>query len=151
VFNHYGIKRNELWGAAPQYFPAENDDAVFETSAGELISPERQDEILASVQSAYYFTIAITQFFTAYILKATDHNVWCSPAAWRNKWTYLAMVLSTAIAFFVTFTPGVQTVLGSNTFPLWALAVAAAGGFLHVCFEGVKRIVLRKVREGARV
>jgi magnesium-transporting ATPase (P-type) len=147
VFNHYGVTPSELWGAAPQYFPAASDDDVFVTSAGKVISPERQEDILASVQSSYYFTIAITQFFTAYILKATDPYVWCSPSAWRNKWTYAAMVFSTAIAFFVTFTPGVQTVLGSNNFPLWALAVAVAGGFLHVCFEGVRRIALRKVRK----
>ncbi|KAG5184236.1 hypothetical protein JKP88DRAFT_208389 [Tribonema minus] len=145
VFNHYGVHPSSLMGAAPQYFPATNGDTF--TSEGKTFSPDRQEDILNSVQSAYYFTIAITQFFTAYILKATDPNPFCSPAAWVNKWTYLAMVFSTAIAFFVTFTPGVQTVLGSNNFPLWALPVAIAGGLVHVAFEAVKRFVLRQVHK----
>ncbi|KAG5186318.1 hypothetical protein JKP88DRAFT_256400 [Tribonema minus] len=145
VFNHYGVPPSSLMGAAPEFFPATNGD-TFEAD-GKTFSPGRQEDILNSVQSAYYFTIAITQFFTAYILKATDPNPFCSPKAWVNKWTYLAMVFSTAIAFFVTFTPGVQTVLGSNNFPLWALPVAFAGGLVHVAFEAVKRFVMRQVRK----
>jgi hypothetical protein len=53
------------------------------------------------------------------------------------------MVFSTGIAFFVTHTPGVQYVLGSNTFPLWILAVPVGVGFAHLLFESTKRRVQR--------
>eukprot|EP00953_Heterococcus_sp_UTEX-ZZ885_P011752 6800-Heterococcus_DN1.PRE.3 len=72
-----------------------------------------------------------------------DGHVFTSKAAWRNKWTYYAMVFSTGIAFFVTHTPGVQYVLGSNTFPLWILAVPVGVGFAHLLFESTKRRVQR--------
>jgi hypothetical protein len=53
------------------------------------------------------------------------------------------MVFSTGIAFFVTHTPGVQYVLGSNTFPLWILAIPVGVGFAHLLFESTKRRVQR--------
>jgi hypothetical protein len=56
TFNHYGIPPSELAGAVPKYFPATNDD-VYEYN-GRSYSPEEQKDILASVQSAYYFSIA---------------------------------------------------------------------------------------------
>jgi hypothetical protein len=57
------------------------------------------------------------QFFTAYMLKAND-SVFCSRAAWINKTTYVAFVASTIIAFICTYIPGIQTILGSNFFPV---------------------------------
>jgi hypothetical protein len=57
------------------------------------------------------------QFFTAYMLKATD-NVFCSRTAWVNKTTYVAFIGSTIIAFLCTHVPGIQTILGSNFFPV---------------------------------
>jgi Cation transporting ATPase, C-terminus len=83
------------------------------------------------------------QFFVAYILKATDGHIFTSRAAWRNKVTYAGMVFSLGVAFFVTHTPGVQYVLESDTFPLWALAVPVGMGFVHLVFESLKRRVQR--------
>ncbi|KAG5185752.1 hypothetical protein JKP88DRAFT_354106 [Tribonema minus] len=141
VFNHYGVPPSALLGAAPDYFPATNGDN-FNFNGGTL-SSSAQDAVLSSVQSAYYFTIVVTQFFTAHILKATGASVICSRAACANKWTYVAMAFSAALACVVTLTPGVQTVLGSRNFPAWAVAVAAAGGAAHVAFESAKRFVKR--------
>jgi hypothetical protein len=57
--------------------------------------------------------------------------------------TYYAMVFSTGIAFFVTHTPGVQYVLGSNRFPLFVLSIPIGVGFAHLLFESWKRKLLR--------
>jgi hypothetical protein len=65
---------------------------------------------------------------------------------WRNKVTYIGMVFSLGIAFFVTHAPGVQYVLESDTFPLWALAVPVGMGFVHLVFESLKRRVQRRRR-----
>jgi Cation transporting ATPase, C-terminus len=91
------------------------------------------------------------QFFVAYILKATDGRIFTSRAVWRNKVTYVGMVFSLGVAFFVTHTPGVQYVLESETFPLWALAVPVCMGFVHLMFESVKRRVQRRSRATSAV
>mmetsp|Transcript_7445 Transcript_7445/g.11126 ORF Transcript_7445/g.11126 Transcript_7445/m.11126 type:complete len:1130 (+) Transcript_7445:49-3438(+) len=142
LFYYYNVSPSDLVNAAPDYFPA-SGDKVFTTHNGIELSPNRQDAILNAVQSGYYFNVAIMQFFTAYILKASD-NVFCSKAAFDNKVHYAAFVFSLCIAFFVTHVPGVQTVLGSNYFQLWALLIPVGGGFLHVFFEGIKRAIMSK-------
>jgi hypothetical protein len=58
TFNHYGIPPSELLGAVPKYFPASDDDVYVYN--GRSYSPKEQKDILASVQSAYYFSIAGT-------------------------------------------------------------------------------------------
>jgi Cation transporting ATPase, C-terminus len=83
------------------------------------------------------------QLFTAYVLKATD-GVFFSRRAWLNKVTYLAFIGSLCIAFFVTHVPGVQTILVSNSFPLYTLPVAFAGGFLSLAAEKLRRVVVSK-------
>jgi hypothetical protein len=56
VFNHYGIPPNKLYRAVPKYFPSSNGDNFVHN--GRTFTPEQQDSILNSVQSAYYFTVA---------------------------------------------------------------------------------------------
>jgi Cation transporting ATPase, C-terminus len=73
----------------------------------------------------------------------TDGHVFTSKAVWRNKMTYYAMLFSTGIAFFVTHTPGVQYILGSNRFPLFVLSIPIGVGFAHLLFESWKRKLLR--------
>jgi hypothetical protein len=60
TFNHYGIPPSELLGAVPKYFPASDDDVYVYN--GRSYNPKEQKDILASVQSAYYFSIAGTSF-----------------------------------------------------------------------------------------
>jgi Cation transporting ATPase, C-terminus len=96
-------------------------------------------------------TSTVMQFFVAYILKATDGRIFTSRAAWRNKVTYAAMVFSLGVAFIVTHTPGVQYVLESDRFPLWALAVPVGMGFVHLTFESIKRKVHGLKRSTAAV
>jgi Cation transporting ATPase, C-terminus len=98
---------------------------------------------LCAVTTLHTNTHTAMQFFVAYILKATDGHIFTSRAAWRNKVTYAGMVFSLGVAFFVTHTPGVQYVLESDTFPLWALAVPVGMGFVHLVFESLKRRVQR--------
>jgi Cation transporting ATPase, C-terminus len=73
----------------------------------------------------------------------TDGHIFTSKAVWRNKMTYYAMVFSTGIAFFVTHTPGIQYVLGSNRFPLFVLSIPIGVGFAHLLFESWKRKLFR--------
>jgi ribosomal protein L2 len=61
------------------------------------------------------------------------------------------MVFSVGVAFFVTHTPGVQFVLQSSNFPLWALAVPVGIGFVHLTFESLKRKAKRKKHGAATV
>lgn len=56
VFNHYGIPPSQLYRAVPKYFPASNGDNFVHN--GRIYTPDEQNKILHSVQSAYYFTIA---------------------------------------------------------------------------------------------
>ena len=59
VFNHYGIPPSALYRAVPDAFPATGDQPF--VVGGRSYSPDRQEEILNSVQSAYYFSVAINQ------------------------------------------------------------------------------------------
>jgi hypothetical protein len=54
--DYYGVPAKDLFGLAPQYFPAENDETYISPS-GKVISPKRQKEILASAQSSYFFAL----------------------------------------------------------------------------------------------
>jgi hypothetical protein len=54
--DYYGIPAKELFGLSPQFFPAENDETYISPS-GKVISPKRQQEILASAQSSYFFAL----------------------------------------------------------------------------------------------
>jgi hypothetical protein len=60
------------------------------------------------------------------------------------------MVFSVGVAFFVTHTPGVQFVLESNSFPLWALAIPVGMGFVHLAFESLKRKVKGRKQQQSR-
>eukprot|EP00611_Tribonema_gayanum_P004790 TRINITY_DN13_c0_g1_i10.p1 TRINITY_DN13_c0_g1~~TRINITY_DN13_c0_g1_i10.p1 ORF type:complete len:662 (+),score=251.51 TRINITY_DN13_c0_g1_i10:2550-4535(+) len=140
IFYWYGVSPASLVDSSPPYFPADSDEDVFTAMDGKLLDSDRQDAMLRSAQSAFFFVIVIMQFFTAYILKATDNVLW-SRKAWDNKTTYIGMVFSTCIAFICTFIPGIQTILSSNHFPLWALLVPICGGFVYILVEACRRVI----------
>ena len=61
----------------------------------------------------------------------------------RNPWLLLSMVISAAIAVFVTEVPGIQNLFGTASFPIefWAIPLPLALGIL--CMDEIRKLTIR--------
>jgi sodium/potassium-transporting ATPase subunit alpha len=109
VFLHFGVRLDDIFFS--DYF--KDDAPAYVTSDGNTISPERQLEIVAIAQSAYFCTLVLSQFWHAWMCKTRVVSIW-KHGLFSNKYLNIGVVITLLVMLLAVLVPGVQDVLGSR-------------------------------------
>ncbi|OAA34502.1 cation-transporting ATPase pma1 [Metarhizium rileyi] len=113
-----------------------------------------QDELShfnAAGQSVYFVTLVILQWGNILAVRNRRLSiVQADPITEkrRNPWLILSMVISLAIAIFVTEVPGIQSLFGTASVPIrfWLIPLPLAVGIL--CMDEMRKLLVRLFPKG---
>ncbi|KAF5133337.1 Potassium-transporting ATPase alpha chain 2 [Metarhizium anisopliae] len=102
-------------------------------------------------QSVYFVTLVILQWGNILAVRNRRLSiVQADPITEkrRNPWLILSMVISLAIAIFVTEVPGIQSLFGTASVPIefWLIPLPLAVGIL--CMDEIRKLVVRLFPNG---
>jgi sodium/potassium-transporting ATPase subunit alpha len=113
-----------------------------------------QDELAhfnAVGQSVYFVTLVILQWGNILAVRNRRLSILQADPITkerRNPWLILGMIISLAIAIFVTEVPGIQTLFGTASVPIefWVIPIPLALGIL--CMDEVRKLIVRLFPNG---
>jgi magnesium-transporting ATPase (P-type) len=143
TFAFYGVSPSEVVQTNNKYFISPATDRYESDRSGDIYTKSDQEHILRVVQSAYFFTIIITQAIHIWTIRHSTHSVF-SPQLLENRRTVLGVAVAVSVGLVAVYTPGVQTFVSSYNPP--SLVLLQGAGLACVAIVGwteLRKHVLR--------
>jgi sodium/potassium-transporting ATPase subunit alpha len=145
VLNHRGVTPHDAYimqkgnGAPTHYWTKD-------ATPYKGIDGPTQADILAEAQSMYYWAIMTMQMFNLFACK-TRLTLPFGKYMFANRMTFYSILGGSALAAFIIYTPGVETVFKTSRSlsPLYWL-VPMAFGFVLIGYAALRMIVRRKTK-----
>lgn len=112
TFWHYGISAKDLFSMKGEYFPATSDDSVWITSDGRSYDADAQNNILYQIQGTWYLMIVCCQATHLYVCRTRIVSIF-SHGLFTNQISNYGLVIAISLGVFVTYCPGLQSVVQS--------------------------------------
>jgi sodium/potassium-transporting ATPase subunit alpha len=133
----------DLDASGGDFFSLTASDSVVVERTGQTYSSTEQRNIFSEAATAYYITLAVTQFFHIWVCKSLTVPIFVH--GFSNKLTFYGVAVGFAMVIFFSYVPGVQSFVGSGTVGWipWVCA-PAAGAVLWVYNEVSKLFSIRR-------
>lgn len=116
TFISFGIPAKAIMHVNNQYFPAtaggNDDDGAVYTYNGQVFNATDQNNIMYQVQGAWYLMIVVGQACHVWVCRTTTVSIF-EHGVFTNMYTNFAVLIAVGLGCFVTYTPGLQGIVGS--------------------------------------
>lgn len=138
TFQHYGVSAADIFNNNYQFFTGADNDP-YTNADGNIIDSDTQNSILSVIQGSWFLMIVCGQASHIWVCRTTTVSIF-SHGIFSNQITNLGVVVALLLGCFVTYTPGLQGIVGSGN-PLSEYILYASllvGGILWIWSEGRK-------------
>ena len=142
VFSSYDLRLSDFQkpdvnAAGKDFFTLTTTESVYVERTEATFTPELQREIVTEAATAFYVTLIVAQFCHIWVCKTRISSIFVHGVG--NTLTFYGVAVGLVLVLFFSYTPGVQTFVGTGnvSWMPWVVAVVT-GAVLWIYNEASK-------------
>jgi sodium/potassium-transporting ATPase subunit alpha len=136
MYGHHNIRLSDFpindpdTNKAGDYFSLTSSESVTIARTGDTFTAEEQRNIFSQGVTAFYITLAVSQFFHIFVCKTRINSIFVH--GFGNRLTFYGVFVGLALVILFSYIPGVHAFVGSAvvSWTPWALTPAAGVALL---------------------